>query len=64
MDDRDNLSVRTDWLFAPTDRLSFRLLGQYFTGESNGAGIKGIDDRTPGARNPALAACCKCVLVK
>lgn len=51
MDNRDNLSLRTDWLFAPTDMLSFRLLGQYFTGESNGAGIKGIDDPTPGARN-------------
>ncbi|MEH6611127.1 MAG: TonB-dependent receptor [Halioglobus sp.] len=50
MDDRDNLSIRTDWLFAPTDSLSFRFLGQYFTGESNGAGIKGIDDPTPGER--------------
>ena len=51
MDDRDNLSFRTDWLFAPTDRLSIRAFGQYFSGESNGAGIKGIDDPTPGARN-------------
>jgi iron complex outermembrane receptor protein len=51
MDNRDNFSVRTDWLFAPTDRLSFRFLGQYFTGESNGAGIKGISDPTPGNRN-------------
>ncbi|MFT6287348.1 MAG: iron complex outermembrane receptor protein [Halieaceae bacterium] len=51
MDNRDNLSIRTDWLFAPTDKLSFRFLGQYFTGESNGAGIKGIDDPTRGERN-------------
>ncbi len=51
MDDRDNLSIRSDWLYAPSDTLSFRFLGQYFTGESNGAGIKGIDDPTPGVRN-------------
>lgn len=51
MDNIDNLSLRTDWLWNASDNLSFRILAQYFTGESNGAGIKGIDDPTPGARN-------------
>ena len=50
LDDTDNLSVRTDWLYEPTEALSLRFIGQYFTGDSNGAGIKGIDDPTPGAR--------------
>jgi iron complex outermembrane receptor protein len=51
MDNIDNLSMRTDWLWKASDTLSLRFLAQYFTGESNGAGIKGIDDPTPGARN-------------
>lgn len=51
MDNIDNLSMRTDWLWNASDTLSLRFLAQYFTGESNGAGIKGIDDPTPGARN-------------
>ncbi|WP_032095788.1 MULTISPECIES: TonB-dependent receptor [unclassified Alteromonas] len=51
LDNIDNLSFRTDWRFAVTDDLSVRLLAQLFSGESNGAGIKGIDDPTPGARN-------------
>jgi iron complex outermembrane receptor protein len=51
MDNIDNLSIRTDWLWKASDTLSLRFLAQYFTGESNGAGIKGIDDPTPGARN-------------
>ncbi|MFT5995967.1 MAG: iron complex outermembrane receptor protein [Glaciecola sp.] len=51
MDNIDNLSVRTDWLYNASDTLSVRFLAQLFTGESNGAGIKGIDDPTPGARN-------------
>lgn len=51
MDNIDNLSVRTDWLYSPSDDFSLRLLGQFFSGESNGAGIKGIDDPTEGARN-------------
>jgi iron complex outermembrane receptor protein len=51
MDNIDNLSMRTDWLWNATDTLSLRFLAQYFTGESNGAGIKGIDDPTPGNRN-------------
>ncbi|MFQ3199082.1 MAG: iron complex outermembrane receptor protein [Paraglaciecola sp.] len=50
MDNIDNLSMRTDWLWNASDTLSLRFLAQYFTGESNGAGIKGIDDPTPGAR--------------
>jgi iron complex outermembrane receptor protein len=51
MDNIDNLSLRTDWLWQANDTLNFRFLAQYFSGESNGAGIKGIDDPTPGARN-------------
>lgn len=51
MDNIDNLSMRTDWLWNASDTLSLRFLAQYFTGDSNGAGIKGIDDPTPGARN-------------
>jgi iron complex outermembrane receptor protein len=51
MDNIDNLSMRTDWLWNASDTLSLRFLAQYFSGESNGAGIKGIDDPTPGARN-------------
>jgi iron complex outermembrane receptor protein len=50
MDNIDNISMRTDWLWNASDTLSLRFLAQYFTGESNGAGIKGIDDPTPGAR--------------
>ncbi|MFT5837957.1 MAG: iron complex outermembrane receptor protein [Flavobacteriales bacterium] len=50
MDNIDNLSMRTDWLWNASDTLNLRFLAQYFTGESNGAGIKGIDDTTPGAR--------------
>ena len=51
MDDIDNLSFRTDWLFNISDTFNVRLLAQLFSGESNGAGIKGIDDPTEGARN-------------
>jgi iron complex outermembrane receptor protein len=51
MDNIDNLSFRTDWLWNATDTLSLRFLAQYFKGDSNGAGIKGIDDPTPGTRN-------------
>ncbi|MEP4890087.1 MAG: TonB-dependent receptor [Aliiglaciecola sp.] len=50
MDNIDNLSFRTDWLYTPSETFSIRLLAQVFSGESNGAGIKGIDDPTPGAR--------------
>lgn len=51
MDNIDNLSLRTDWLWNASDELSIRFLAQLFTGESNGAGIKGIDDPTPGSRS-------------
>lgn len=51
LDNIDNLSFRTDWLWNPSDDLSIRFLAQLFTGESNGAGIKGIDDPTPGSRS-------------
>ena len=51
MDNIDNLSMRTDWLWNASDKVSLRFLAQYFSGDSNGAGIKGIDDPTPGTRN-------------
>lgn len=51
LDNIDNLSFRTDWLFDITDNFNVRLIAQIFSGDSNGAGIKGIDDPTPGARN-------------
>lgn len=51
MDNIDNLSFRTDWLYNVNDDFSLRFLVQLFSGESNGAGIKGIDDPTPGVRN-------------
>lgn len=50
LDDTDNFSARTDWLWEPTDVLSLRFLAQYFSGDTNGAGIKGIDDPTPDER--------------
>jgi len=50
LDDVNNFSVRTDWLYEPTEKFSLRFLAQYFSGDSNGAAIKGIDDPTRGAR--------------
>jgi iron complex outermembrane recepter protein len=50
LDNRDNMSARTDWLYEASENLSLRFMAQYFSGESNGAAIKGIDDPTPGAR--------------
>jgi iron complex outermembrane receptor protein len=51
MDNVDNMSFRTDWLFDISEDFNVRLLAQVFSGDSNGAGIKGIDDPTPGVRN-------------
>lgn len=50
LDDSNNLSARTDWLYQPNEKLSLRFLAQYFTEDSNGAGIKGLNDPTPGNR--------------
>jgi iron complex outermembrane receptor protein len=51
LDESDNISLRTDWLFTPSETISFRMFAQYFSEDSNGAAIKGINDPTPGARN-------------
>lgn len=53
LDDSDNYSLRTDWLWQVSSDTSVRLLGQFFKEDANGAAIKGIDDPTPGARNLA-----------
>ena len=50
LDDMSSISFRTDWEFAVSDNSSFRVFGQYFDADNNGAAIKGIDDQTPGAR--------------
>ncbi len=44
LDQADNFSARSDWLFNLTDNSSLRLFGQYFKEDSNGAAIKGIYD--------------------
>ncbi|NHO66236.1 TonB-dependent receptor [Aestuariicella hydrocarbonica] len=44
LDQADNLSARTDWLFNLGESTSLRLFGQYFKEDSNGAAIKGIYD--------------------
>ncbi|WGL15185.1 TonB-dependent receptor [Microbulbifer bruguierae] len=53
LDDMDNLSLRTDWLFNLSDSTSLRVFGQAFDEDANGAAIKGIDDPTPDARELA-----------
>ena len=50
LDDTNNVSFRTDWLYEPNEKLSLRFLAQYFTEDSNGAGIKGLNDPTEGNR--------------
>ncbi|WP_226668476.1 TonB-dependent receptor [Microbulbifer aggregans] len=53
LDDMDNLSLRTDWLFNLSDSASLRVFGQAFDEDANGAAIKGIDDPTPDERKLA-----------
>lgn len=53
LDDADNLSLRSDWLFQPNDSFSLRFFAQYFSEDSNGAAIKGIFDPTPDERELA-----------
>lgn len=50
LDDTNNFSFRTDWLYQANENLSLRFLAQYFNEDSNGAAIKGLDDPTPGNR--------------
>ena len=50
LDDADNVSIRSDWIFDINESSSLRIFGQYFNTDRNGAAMKGIDDPTTGAR--------------
>ena len=50
LDDANNKSFRTDWMFDLNDTSSLRVFGQYFKVDRNGAAIRGIDDQTPDMR--------------
>ena len=50
LDDANNKSIRTDWMFDLNDTSSLRVFGQYFKVDRNGAAIRGIDDQTSGMR--------------
>ena len=50
LDDADNVSIRSDWIFDINESSSLRIFGQYFNTDRNGAAMKGIDDPTLGAR--------------
>ena len=50
LDDADNVSIRSDWIFDINESTSLRIFGQYFNADRNGAAMKGIDDPTLGAR--------------
>ena len=51
LDDVDNVSIRSDWIFDINESTSLRIFGQYFNTDRNGAAMKGIDDLTLGARS-------------
>ena len=51
LDDANNISIRSDWLFELSDTSSLRIFGQYFDSDRNGAAMRGIDDQTFGMRN-------------
>jgi iron complex outermembrane receptor protein len=51
LDDANNISVRSDWLFDLNDTSSLRVFGQYFDVDRNGSAMRGIDDPTVGKRN-------------
>ena len=51
LDDADNVSIRSDWIFDINESTSLRIFGQYFNTDRNGAAMKGIDDPTLGARS-------------
>ena len=53
LDDANNVSFRSDWLFDITDNSTLRLFFQYFDADSNGAAMKGLDDKTPNPRKLA-----------
>jgi iron complex outermembrane receptor protein len=49
LDDADNLSIRSDWLY-DLDDASIRVFGQYFKVDRNGSALRGIDDPLNNAR--------------
>ncbi len=50
LDDADNVSIRSDWIFDINESTSLRIFGQYFNTDRNGAAMKGIDDSTVNPR--------------
>ena len=50
LDDADNVSIRSDWIFDINESTSLRIFGQYFNTDRNGAAMKGIDDPTVNPR--------------
>ena len=53
LDDTNNFTARTDWLWEVSDTTTLRFFGQYFDENSNGAAIKGLDDPTSDERKLA-----------
>ena len=50
LDDANNVSFRSDWLFDINENSTLRLFFQYFDADNNGAAMKGLDDKTPNPR--------------
>ena len=50
LDDDNNKSFRTDWMFDLNDTSSLRVFGQYFKVDRNGAAMRGIDDQNSNMR--------------
>ena len=50
LDDTNDTTLRSDWLFDISDTSSLRLFAQFFDAENNGAAMKGLDDPTPDPR--------------
>ena len=50
LDDANNISIRSDWLYEISDVSSFRVFGQYFEIDRNGSAMRGIDDFS--SKNP------------
>ena len=53
LDDANNVSFRSDWLFDINESSTLRLFFQYFDADNNGAAMKGLDDKTPNPRKLA-----------
>ena len=53
LDDANNISFRSDWLFDINENSTLRFFFQYFDADNNGAAMKGLDDKTPNPRKLA-----------